>query len=213
MSAALPCVCEPNPFQCTTGCQCVGCGHLHLPALLFGFDSSLTHFGYAVAQQEYASDPEFLACGVWATKPDADARTRTEDLSARCVGLFQQLDQLRKRFECPPSRVRVFCEALALPFGRTAMQTLSTLGRARGLVDAFAAPFGSVSEVQPVQLKRLVTGDPKASKADVIASMRRLYPSLDVLLSQVKPANVEHAADAAASIHAVLKQEQQQWRE
>lgn len=185
-----------------------------MKTLLFGFDSSLTHFGYATALQTAYEPLGYVSCGVWATKPNADARTRTEDLSARCIGLFQQLLALRGRYQIEPDMtVRVCCEALALPFGRTAMQTLSTLGRVRGLVDAFAAPFGSVAEVQPVQLKRLVTGDPKASKADVIASMRRLYPSLDVLLSQVKPANVEHAADAAASIHAVLKQEQQQWRE
>lgn len=184
-----------------------------MKGLFFGFDSSLTHFGYAVAQQDDFG-LTYVACGVWATKPNHDAETRTEDLSARCIGLFQQLDALRERYGSLDSVThRVFCESLALPFGRCSMQVISTLGRVRGLVDAFAAPFGSVSEVQPVQLKRLVTGDPKASKADVIAAMRRLYPSLDVLLSQVKPANVEHAADAAASIHAVLKQEQTQWRE
>ncbi|PZR17513.1 MAG: hypothetical protein DI536_04155 [Archangium gephyra] len=171
--------------------------------ILYGFDSSLTHFGYAVAVRRRTSlvSFQFVACGVWATKPDADAETRTADLGARLQGIAGLLFQLVEHHGRP---ALLACEALALPWGKTSMQTVSTLGRARGLVDALAGQHRQqVHEVQPAQLKRIVTGDQKASKQQVIAAMVARYPELAALFAQLKAANVEHAADAAAAIHAV----------
>lgn len=170
--------------------------------VLYGFDSSLTHFGYAVAvRYPTAIQLQFVAAGVWSTTPDHEAETRTADLGARLQGISSNLFRLVERHGTPSL---LACEALALPFGRTSMQVISTLGRARGLVDALAGQHQQqVYETQPAHLKRIVTGDQKATKQQVIAAMVARYPELVSLFAQLKAANVEHAADAAAVIHAV----------
>lgn len=164
--------------------------------MIYGFDSSLTHFGYAVLAPE-----GWRAAGVFATTPDADAPTRTGDLARRCEFLAQQLQQLVARHG-PPSAI--CCEALVLPWGRTGLVTVSTLGRVRGLVDALAAQhLVRAQEVSPMQLKKLVAGHARAPKQAVQAALCRAYPTLASLLHQLAPASVEHAADAAGAIVAV----------
>lgn len=167
--------------------------------LIYGFDTSLAHFGYAVAT-DFDGPLRFVACGVLATKPDAKAKSKTDDNRRRFEGLANALLSLLKRHG-PPRTICV--EATAMPFGKTTSTVLSALGRARGLVDVIAATVGlSANEYQAQTLKKAVTGDRFADKAAVIAGVTALYPELAPLLAQLNAANVEHAADAAASIHA-----------
>ena len=170
--------------------------------LLYGFDSSLTHFGYAVARLYGDTGVQWLACGVIVTKPSADARTKTDDSRARVEGIARQLRTLVERHG-RPSVIAV--EALALPLGKTSLVTVSALGRCRGLIDALAVEHGlTAHEFQPQALKALVAGARDAEKALVERKLACTYPGLEQLLQQVKPANREHAADAAAAIHAVV---------
>lgn len=166
--------------------------------LLFGFDPSLTHFGYAVA----TSAPEGLywdAVGVLVTKPMAEL-SKTDDNRRRVEGIALKLRALVERHGAPAG---IAVEALALPLGKTSMVTVSALGRCRGLVDALAAWHGlAACEFQPQALKRLVTGDRSAPKADVERHLVQRYPQLEPLFGGLKPANREHAADACAVIHA-----------
>lgn len=170
--------------------------------LFFGFDSSLTHFGYAVARIYGDTGVQWLACGVVVTKPNADAATKTDDARARVEGIARELRALVERHGRPNV---IAVEALALPLGKTSLVTVSALGRCRGLVDALAVEHGLTAvEFQPQSLKKLVAGERNAEKSAVERKLACTYPGLEQLLLQVKPANREHAADAAAAIHAAL---------
>lgn len=169
--------------------------------LVYGFDSSLTHFGYAVAEQR-GYYLHWLAAGVIATKPDADARTKTDDARARVEGIARELRGLIERHGRPNI---IAVEALALPLGRTSLVTVSALGRCRGLIDALAVEHGlTAREFQPQALKALITGERNADKSLVERTLSVSYPGLEQLLGRIAAKNREHAADAAAAIHAAL---------
>ena len=179
---------------------------------IYGFDSSLTAFGYAVAEVEYfGARPRFLAAGVLTTKPTPKTGpvklrpTKTADHQRRFEWLATELRAVIAQHG-KPSIVAV--EAVALPFGKTGIVTVSALGRARGLVDGLAAEHGlSAREFHSKTLKKLMTGNPGADKPAVIAAVKGLYPELHELLGQLNAANVEHAADAVAALHAALTKE------
>lgn len=170
--------------------------------LVYGFDSSLAHFGYAVARVYCGTGVQWLAAGVITTKPDSDARTKTDDARARVEGIARELRGLVDRHG-PPNIIAV--EALALPLGKTSLVTVSALGRCRGLVDALAVEHRlTAREFQPQALKALITGERNAEKALVERTLSVSYPGLEQLLARIAPKNREHAADAAAAIHAAL---------
>jgi Holliday junction resolvasome RuvABC endonuclease subunit len=168
---------------------------------IYGFDTSLAHFGYAVAT-DFDGPLRFVAVGVLTTKPTPkDKReSKTDDNRRRFEGLANALFSLVARH----GPARALCvEATAMPFGKTTSTTLAALGRARGLVDALAANLSlSAHEYQSQTLKKAVTGDRFADKSAVIAGVVRVYPELDALFAQLNAANREHAADAAACVHA-----------
>lgn len=177
---------------------------------LYGFDTSLSHFGYAVAERT-AAGPRFRVAGVLITAPvkwkglKKDAPTKTADHQRRFESLATELRGVIERHG-KPSLIAV--EAVAIPFGKTSAVTVSALGRARGLVDGIAAEHGLIAhEFYSQTLKRAVCGSVSADKAEVTAAVCRLYPELHELFAQLAPANVEHAADAVASLHVALTQE------
>lgn len=170
--------------------------------LVFGFDPSLSHFGYAVANVlTFGSRPIWLAVGVVVTKP-VGAASKTEDNRIRFQGLARELRRVVRAHGHPDV---IAVEAVALMHGRTTLTTISALGRARGLVDAMAAEFGvDAREFQPQTLKKALTGDRSAEKDDVERALVRRYPELEALFARLAPANREHAADACAAVHAAL---------
>lgn len=190
---------------------------------LYGFDSSLSHFGYCVAESVPWTNVvtgvswgrrtlRFIVAGVLITKPvkwtgpKSKAPTKTADHQRRFEQLATDLRGVIARHG-KPSLIAV--EAVAIPRGKTGLVTVSALGRARGLVDGIAAEHAvSVREFFSMTLKRVVTGDKSAEKPAVIAAVTRLYPELEALFAQLHPDNVEHAADAVAALHVALTQEQ-----
>lgn len=174
-------------------------------SLTYGFDSSLTHFGYAVCRWREGV-PNWLAVGVIETQPDAVARkkSKTSDNRRRVEGIARALRGLVSRHGAPNL---IAVEALALPMGQTSKVTVSALGRVRGLVDALVVEHElEAREFQAQALKVALTGDRSASKDAVTGALIRTYPQLGVLLGGLKKANREHAADACAAIHAALTQ-------
>lgn len=174
-------------------------------SLLYGFDSSLTHFGYAVARRT-AEGLAFVSVGCFATRPDAERESKTADTRRRVEGLARELRGLVQRHGAPA----VICvEALALPLGRTSLVTVSALGRARGLVDALIIEHGAVAaEFQPQALKAAVTGSRSATKLEVQQQLEAAHPELERLFAGLRASSVEHAADAAAAVHAFTTQHQ-----
>jgi Holliday junction resolvasome RuvABC endonuclease subunit len=168
--------------------------------IVIGLDPSLTHFGFAVGQL-HQGDLHFVETGVWATKPGDEDRTKTEGAARRCTWLAEKLFTLIAYHGRP---ALLATEGLALPFGKTSMQTISTLGRVRGLVDAVAASQHlTVREFAPAHLKRLITGSASADKAQVRAVVEATYPELTTLWPG-RQSDIEHAADAVAALHAAV---------
>lgn len=174
---------------------------------LYGFDTSLAHFGYAIAELgDYGL--QFLVAGVLVTKPTPKTGpvkfrpTITADTRRRCTWLATELRAAIARHGAP---TLIGVESVALMQGQTTLTTVSALGRARGFVDFIAAEHAcDVREFSSQTLKKLITGNVKAEKADVISAISKRYPELERLFAQLAPANLEHAADAAAALHAAF---------
>jgi Holliday junction resolvasome RuvABC endonuclease subunit len=107
-------------------------------------------------------------------------------------------------------RVRVvFSEC---PVGSQSANAMKSVGVAHGIVGALRAKGIIVIEVQAKAVKRALTGNPNASKADMIEAAMTIYPDAGWTFHQGKPTNnCEHRADAIGAIHAgVLTAEFQQ---
>lgn len=180
--------------------------------LIFGFDTSLTHFGYAVAEANPGDIPftRWLAVGCITPKTfdpkqrRARGLTKTSDTQRRVEGIAVELRALIARHGTPEA---VAVEALVLGM-RSTRATISALGRVRGLVDAMCAEFDlEAKEFSPQALKKGVTGTNDAEKSAVAARLVELHPTLEGLFAGLSAGSVEHAADACAAIHAALNQE------
>jgi len=185
--------------------------------LLYGFDTSLTHFGYAVAKLhrdglasphsvENLSAPrvEWLAVGCITPRTLGPAQrkkrdlTKTADTQRRVEAIAVELRNLVARHGAPDV---VAVESLVLGLKST-RATISALGRVRGLVDALCAEHGlAAQEFSPQALKKATTGDTGADKGAVQVGLGHAHPELDALLSRLDASSVEHAADACAAIH------------
>lgn len=164
---------------------------------ILGIDTGLASFGIAVADVS-ASGLRFERVEVWTTKPTAKKRRvrKADDTAERVRMLAGCLHQLIA--ETRP--VAVCVEAVALPFGRARSSVVSALGRARGIVDALVEVHRlPVLESTPQEIKRGTAGADNASKDSVRLALEAAYPELAALWPQATL--VEHAADAAASLH------------
>lgn len=167
--------------------------------IILGLDTGLAGFGYAVA--DYGADftLSFLAAGAWETKPGV-ASKRGDDTTARWMRLYRQARALAEEWR--PGLVVV--EAIALPWGRTSMVTVSALGRARAIADAIAVEREVILLERTAQaLKREATGNRTATKEEVQRALVDRYPTLRDRFATVPEKLREHAADAAAAIHAI----------
>lgn len=173
------------------------------PGIWFGFDPSLTHFGFAVAHIAPAPffDMHFIEVGVWATTPIKEDIDKTHGYARRCEFLAHCLCGLREKYGRPAG---IALEGLALPFGETSMQTISALGRVRGILDGFSATlFIRCHEFAPANLKKIITGRRDSKKISVQRVVERVYPEL-VDLWPKRCSDIEHCADAVSAVHAVV---------
>lgn len=127
---------------------------------------------------------------------NSDDLRRSEDLAAHAFLVGE--------------RVRVvFSEC---PVGSQSANSMKSVGVAHGIVGALRAKGIIVIEVQAKAVKKALTGNPNASKADMIEAAMTIYPDAGWTFHQGKPTNnCEHRADAIGAIHAgVLTAEFQQ---
>lgn len=166
---------------------------------LIGLDTGLASFGVAVA--DVTSDGlRFESVEVWTTKPASKKRRlrKADDTAERVRGLAGQLNVLIIATE----PVALCVEAVALPFGRARSSVVSALGRARGIVDALAEVHRlPVLEETPQRVKEASAGKTNASKEEVRAALEAAYPEIAAHWP-AQATLVEHAADAAAAVHA-----------
>lgn len=170
------------------------------PVKLIGIDPGLANFAIAVAHLTEDGWPVFERIDVWRTQPSKELKRglrKMDDTAERCRFIALSLNDCL--LEHRP--VAICIEAIALPFGKIQSSVVSALGRVRGLVDMAAEIHHlAVLEEGPIRLKKLTTGNAKATKAEVQASLESRYPELKKLWPTQTTLH-EHAADAAGLIH------------
>jgi Holliday junction resolvasome RuvABC endonuclease subunit len=176
-------------------------------SLILGCDTSLANFGWCLADLDDSGELVFRRAGCFSTET-GEAERRGDDTTRRIMELHRRLRALVKEPDSRPSVVAV--EALALPFGRTSMVTVSQCARARTLVDVLASDLGCfLLERSPSAVKKAATGiTPKKgqriTKEMVQDGLFRDHPSAREACRLLQPHQVEHAADACAVVLAAL---------
>jgi len=175
---------------------------------VFGFDTGMRSFGWAVADYERSNGEReirahFIAAGVWHTSPNKEADRKGNDMSERTRSLWRELHKMSSRYGGRPAFLCT--EATAFPFGQVQVSVVSGLGRARALVDVLAAELNvPIYESLAKELKEAVTGNKSAEKDEVCAKLQEQYPEIGHFWPKLK-ADREHIADACASIIAAQK--------
>jgi Holliday junction resolvasome RuvABC endonuclease subunit len=175
---------------------------------VFGFDTGMRSFGWAVADYMRSSGEReirahFIAAGVFHTEPNKEADRKGDDMSRRTRMLWSQLHYTSSTYGGRPAFLCT--EAVAFPFGHVQVSVVSGLGRARALVDVLAAELKvPIYESLAKELKEAVTGNKSAEKDEVCAKLQEQYPEIGHFWPKLK-ADREHIADACASIIAAQK--------
>lgn len=170
-----------------------------------GMDPSYTNWG--TAEGQLCLDTGILTdviTDLQSTKKGTDkqVRTNSDDLR-RCEDLASHAFTVAERVRV------VFSES---PVGSQSANAMKSVGVAHGIVGALRAKGIIVIEVQAKAVKKALTGNPHASKANMIAAAMEIYPDAGWTFHRGLPTNnCEHRADAIGAIHAgVLTSEFQQ---
>lgn len=161
-----------------------------------GHDPSLTHWGTAIGQlclvAGTLTDVK-VDMAITAKGKDKQVRTNSDDLR-RCQDLashaFGVAEQVKVSFaECP--------------VGSQSASAMKSCGVSHGIVGSLRAKGHIVIEVQAKASKKALTGNPNATKAEMIEAAMRLYPDAGWKYHRGKlTSDNEHMADAIAAIHA-----------
>lgn len=184
-----------------------------------GFDTSLASFGLVLARvvrDGFALRLEFIAGDVVKTEPNPHCERTSDDLLERFAKIARHVREFLRAAD--PHLITV--EQAITPVGKgrggggkakESPQVAQNLGRARGIVDAFAAIYAApVLEINATRVKKAVTGSHLAEKAEVIRWLERHHPEI----AQCYPINEsgkvltgrrEHVADAAGTVLAALE--------
>lgn len=168
-------------------------------------DPSLTHWGTAeglLCLDSGVLTDVTVGMQVTSKGKDKQVRTNSDDL--------RRAEDLARHAYDVASRVKVvFAEC---PVGSQSASSMKSVGVSHGIVASLRAKDHIVIEVQAKAVKKALTGNPNATKADMIAAAIELYPNAGWKYHRGKPVNdSEHMADAIGAIHAgVLTPEFQQ---
>lgn len=170
-----------------------------------GHDPALTHWG--TAEGRLCLDTGWLTdvkVGMAITEKGKEKQVRANSDDLR------RTEVLARHAFAVAGGVKVnFSEC---PVGSKSASAMKSCGVSNGIVGALRAKDHIVIEVQAKAIKQAMTGNPNASKADVIAAAIALYPDAGWKYHRGKLTNDnEHMADAIGAIHAgVLTPEFQQ---
>ncbi len=161
-----------------------------------GHDPSLTHWG--TAEGNLCLDTGILtdvtvSMAVTAKGKNKQVRTNSDDLK-RAEELARHVYDVGMRTEVS------FVE---FPVGSQSASAMKSYGAAIGIGGYMRTSGILVIEVQAKASKKALTGNPNASKADMIAAAMELYPDAGWKYHHGKLTNDnEHMADAIAAIYA-----------
>lgn len=170
-----------------------------------GMDPSFTHWGTAEGMLCLTTGMlNFVTVAMQVTSKGKDKQIRTNSDDLR-----RGEELARHAFEVAGRVKVIFAEC---PVGSQSASAMKSVGISHGIVASLRAKGHIVIEVQAKAVKKALTGNPNATKADMIKAAMDLYPDAGWNFHRGKPTNdSEHKADAIGAIHAgVLTPEFQQ---
>lgn len=163
--------------------------------IVLGVDPGFSSLGWAAVEVVGRNAlPKY--CGVISTEKDLRKNTRnSEDNIKRAQGILAQLNSIAELYR----PVLLCTETMSWP--RNA-GVVAKMGIAWGVIASFAySRMIPVVQASPIDIKRKLTGNGKASKEDMILAVTSMFPEL-VLPSQ--EAKQEHAVDAVGAVIACM---------
>jgi crossover junction endodeoxyribonuclease RuvC len=162
------------------------------PTYVLGIDGGLAHLGWAVAELCPGCRPEVVESGCVETTKNSIG-TAAADNIRRAREVARALEGVVAQYR----PTHIVAEAMSHPRNSRAAAMLSM---SWGVIAAVAERAGLPVQVKsPMALKRALTGNQTAGKAEMIAAVLELYPEVKL---PTRADLREHPADAVAAIHA-----------
>ena len=161
-----------------------------------GFDPSLTHWGIAVGELD-------LTTGVLDTpvlKVLAPEKVTKKQVRQNSIDLDVAKQLATAAFVVARQAKAIFVE---VPVGSQSARAMAAYGICVGILGAMLSEGMQLIEVTAEEVKRAITGNRHATKAQMIAEAVKLYPNANFPTFRGKPTLAsEHVADAIGTIHA-----------
>ena len=170
------------------------------PVIILGLDPGFNFLGY-VALEVSETIERVISAGVIETKPTPPKKRKSNALD-NVRRTLEILDVLEPLFLDSPALV---CSE-AQSWVRNASASVK-IAHAWGVIITLTGRDIDLVQVSPMDLKLYTSGDPKAHKDAVEASVLERWPELRGLLENVKEKDRNHAYDAAGAILATINKE------
>lgn len=154
--------------------------------MILAIDIGLANCGWAVIGR----DGKVINCGVISTKKTKGINN-TLDHWGRMLGLRTALSNILQTYV---GVTHIAVEAISWP--RNASAT-SKIGMAWGVVSSICGHLKFIP-IAPVEAKKFLTGNRKASKEEMIDEVIKRLPLQNNFLLKIRKTKREHAADAVA---------------
>lgn len=167
---------------------------------VLGMDPSLRHWGLSEALLDLSNGT--LSTPIGSIIEPKDLEGKQIRVNSNDLWLAEQLSV--PVFEAVKKAKVIFVEC---PVGSQSARAMAAYGVQMGILGMIRGLGHSLIEVTATENKRMFTGNPNATKKDMISKLLEFYP--DIILPRGKGGKPgdksEHIADATASIHSGVR--------
>jgi Holliday junction resolvasome RuvABC endonuclease subunit len=161
-----------------------------------GFDPSLNHWGIAEGELD-------LMTGILETpilQVLSPEKVTKKQVRQNSIDLDVAKQLATEAFIVARRAKAIFVE---IPVGSQSARAMAAYGICVGVLGALVSEGIQLIEVTATEVKKAITGDSHATKAQMIAEAMKLYPEANFPMHRGKPTLAcEHVADAIGAIHA-----------
>ncbi len=164
---------------------------------VLGMDPSLRHWGLLEANLNLSDG--ILTDPIGSIVEPIDLVGKNIRVNSNDLHLAQMLGE-----GVIPAVMRAKAIFVECPVGSQSARAMASYGIIIGLLGAIRASGFTLIEVSATESKRIFTGNPNATKKQMITKLIELYPNLELPRGQKKGTvgdKAEHIADAMAAIH------------
>lgn len=170
---------------------------MKIPVL--GMDPSLTNWGLAAAKLDL--DDGCLDTPRLELVRPVEIKTKQVRKNSKDLHRTEQLAS-----SVLPEASKATVIFVECPVGSKSARAMASYGVCVGILGVLRHLEYTLIEVTPSEVKKALTGDPMATKAEMIGAAMRLYPDADFPMHRGKVASkAEHLADAIGAIHAGVR--------